>query len=200
MEAKIIGIAGSPRKGMSTCFFLKHCLQSAQETEGITTELIELADLHVQGCIACDTCFNEFACSQEDDFQQFLEKFSDKSLAGVIIASPVYFGGMSSQMKAFLDRCIVFRRNGVMLRNKVGGVLTVGRFRNGGQEIAIQSIHAALLIQDMVLVGDGNTTLHFGGTGWSGHPEGYEKDEFGLATARNLGQRVAEIAAKIHRA
>jgi multimeric flavodoxin WrbA len=197
MTAKIIGVSGSPRKGMSTSFFLKQCLQAAEETAGISTELIELADMNIQGCIACGTCTKEFSCSQEDDFQQFLSLFSDQNLAGLIVASPVYFGTMTSQTKAFLDRCVVFRRNGAMLRNKAGGALAVGGFRHGGQETTIHSIHSAFLIQDMVIVGDGNTTFHFGGTGWSGHPDGYEKDEFGIATVKNLGLRVAEVALKM---
>ncbi len=85
-----------------------------------------------------------------------------------------------------------------MLRNKVGDVIAVGGFRHGGQETMIRTVHAAMLIQDMVIVGDGYTSFHFGGAVWSGHPEGYEKDTFGLDTVRNLGRRVADVAIRIH--
>jgi hypothetical protein len=54
-----------------------------------------------------------------------------------------------------------------------------------------------MLIQDMVIVGDGYNTYHFGGTLWSGHPNGYEQDEFGLETARNLGRRVVDVAQRM---
>ncbi len=198
MSAKIIGISGSPRKGKSTSYFLGLCLQAAKEARGIETALIELADLSINGCIACDVCQSELTCSQEDDFQQLLHILSSKDLAGLIVASPVYFGIMTAQAKAFLDRCVALRRNGMLLRNKVGGALAVGGFRHGGQETVIHAIHAAMLIQDMIIVGDGHSTSHFGGTGWSGLPEGYQQDEFGKTTACNLGHRVAEVALKMH--
>ena len=55
-----------------------------------------------------------------------------------------------------------------------------------------------MLVQDMVIVSDGRPTSHFGGTVWGGHPEGVGSDAFGLATARNLGKRVAEVALKLN--
>jgi multimeric flavodoxin WrbA len=138
-------------------------------------------------------------CSQEDDFPKMIPILSDPELAGLVVATPVYFGSMTSQCKAFLDRCVMFRRNGFLLRNKVGGVIAVGGFRSGGQELAIQTVHAAMLVQDMVVVSEGRPTSHYGATLWSGHPDGIEKDTFGLETARNLGKRVAEVAVKMHR-
>jgi multimeric flavodoxin WrbA len=93
----------------------------------------------------------------------------------------------------------MFRRNGFLLRNKVGGVIAVGGFRNGGQELAIQAVQAAMLVQDMVVVSDGRPTSHYGATLWSGHPDGIEKDTVGLETARNLGKRVVEVATRMHR-
>ena len=48
------------------------------------------------------------------------------------------------------------------------------------------------------IVGDGHTTFHYGGTIWSGHPEGFGKDAFGLETVRNLGCRVASLASRLH--
>jgi hypothetical protein len=56
-----------------------------------------------------------------------------------------------------------------------------------------------MLAQDMVVVSEGRPTSHYGATLWSGHPDGIEKDAFGLETARNLGKRVAEVAAKMHK-
>jgi multimeric flavodoxin WrbA len=93
----------------------------------------------------------------------------------------------------------MLRRNGFLLRDKVGGVIAVGGFRNGGQELTIQSVHNAMLVQDMVVVSEGRPTSHYGATLWSGYPEGIEKDAFGLETARSLGKRVAEVAAKMHK-
>jgi len=161
--------------------------------------LIELSERKINGCLACGKCMKVLECSQEDDFVKMIPTLSDSELAGLVIATPVYFGSMTSQCKAFLDRCVMFRRNGFLLRDKVGGVIAVGGVRNGGQEIAIQTVQAAMLVQDMVVVSEGRPTSHYGATLWSGHPDGIEKDTFGLETAQNLGKRVAEVAARMHR-
>ena len=115
----------------------------------------------------------------------------------MIVATPVYMGAMSSQCKAFLDRCVMFRRNGFLFRNMVGGVIAVGGFRNGGQGVAIQQVHAVMLVQDMIVVGDGAPGSHFGGAGWSGQSEGIEGDAVGLQTVQSLGCRVAELAMRL---
>ena len=197
---KIVGISCSPRKGKSTKFALDVCLQAVKETvPDVETMLIELSDMKMNGCLACGKCMKVLECSQEDDFPKMIPILSDPELAGLVIATPVYFGSMTSQCKAFLDRCVIFRRNGFLLRNKVGGVVAVGGVRNGGQELAIQAVQAAMLVQDMVIVSEGQPTSHYGATLWSGHPDGIEKDTFGLETARNLGKRLAEVAVKMHR-
>lgn len=199
MSMKIIGVSGSPRSDKSTFFALKTCLETiVSHYDHASTELIDLSRLSINGCTACGKCTKGPVCSQEDDFDKIIPILSDPEVAGLIIATPVYFGTMTAQTKAFLDRCVLLRRNGAMLSNKVGGVISVGGFRHGGQETTIHSIHAAMLIQDMIIVGDGNTTFHFGGTVWSGHPDGYEKDQFGIDTVKNLGKRVAEVASKIN--
>jgi len=197
---KIVGISCSPRKGKSTFYALETCLQAAKEAvPGIETTLIELSETKMNGCVACGKCVKVLECSQEDDFPKMIPVLSDPELAGLVVATPVYLGSMTSQCKAFLDRCVMFRRNGFLLRDKVGGVIAVGGVRNGGQELTIQAVQAAMLVQDMVVVSEGRPTSHYGATLWSGHPDGIEKDAFGLETARNLGKRVAEVAARMHR-
>jgi multimeric flavodoxin WrbA len=199
-EMKIVGISCSPRKGKGTKHALETCLQAVKETApDAEIMLIDLSEIKVNGCIACGKCMKGLECSQEDDFVKMISTISDPQLAGLVVATPVYLGSMTSQCKAFLDRCVMFRRNGFLLRDKVGGVIAVGGFRNGGQELTIQTVQAAMLVQDMVLVNDGRPTSHYGATLWSGHPDGIEKDVFGLETARNLGKRVAEVAARMHR-
>lgn len=193
---KIIGISTSPRKNKSTHFLLEQCLNEVKFTAeaaggNIDVELIDLSPLKFHGCISCDTCKKSMSCSQQDDFQPLIPKLADPKVAGIIVATPVYMGSMSSQAKAFLDRTVLFRRNGFMFKNKLGGVIAVGGSRNGGQELTIQAVHAAMMIHDMIIVGDGD---HFGGAAWANHPDGYEGDTTGIATAKNLGRRMGEVA------
>jgi multimeric flavodoxin WrbA len=195
-KMKIIGISASARKNRSTCFLLEKCLDEsrrhAEKTgNNLDVELIDLAPLKFNGCIACDKCKKGVLCSQKDDFQPLIQKLADPEVVGIVVATPVYMGCMSSQAKAFIDRTVLFRRNGFMFKNKLGGVIAVGGSRNGGQELTTQAVHAAMMIHDMIIVGDGD---HFGGAAWANHPDGYKEDKVGISTAENLGRRMAEVA------
>lgn len=195
---KIVGVCSSPRKEKTTRYALDACLKAITEAyPQVSTVTIDLAQKEVSACKACGHCAKKLECSQKDDFNELIPILSDPEVGGLIVASPVYMGAMSGQCKAFLDRCVMFRRNGFLFRNKVGGAIAVGGFRNGGQEAVILDVHATMLVQDMIVVGDGKPGAHFGGTVWSGHPEGVEHDEMGVETVRSLGRRVAEVGLKM---
>ena len=105
---KIIGINCSPRKGQTTQKSLEVCLKAVHNESGdIKTDIIELADLNVHGCLGCGYCRKQLKCKQEDDFNLLIPVLSDEEVAGIIIATPVYLGTMTSQCKAFLDRTVV---------------------------------------------------------------------------------------------
>ena len=193
----IIGVCCSPRPQKTTYEAMSACLAAAGEAEGVTTRLIELAGKTIGPCLACGICKEGLICGIDDGFGEFIEAFQDPTFAGLIVGTPVYLGMMTAQCKAFLDRSVVFRRNGWMLRDKVGGVLAVGRIRNGGQELTIQAVRNAMLCHDMICVSDGRPTAHFGATLWSGAEGGLAADKEGLETARNLGRRVAEVAVRV---
>jgi len=192
---RIVGISCSPRKGKTTAASLQVCLDAAEKVDPrIDVELIELAGMKIDGSLAAGLPLEP---GQKDDFAQLVPKLSDPKVAGIIVGTPVYFGNMTSLCKAFLDRCMAFRKNNFSLSNKVAGVLAVGGVRNGGQEMTIQSVLAALLCQEMIVVGDGRPTAHIGATVWNNGKTPVTEDEFGMATAKNLGRRVAEVALKI---
>jgi multimeric flavodoxin WrbA len=188
-SVKIIGLSCSPRKGKTTAAALQVCLDAAKAAgPNVETELVELAGLNIP-------VFDP-AAPGSADFEKVAAKLTDPKVAGIIVGTPVYFGSMSSLCKAFLDRCIALRTDNFALANKVAGVIAVGGMRNGGQELTIQTVQAALLAQEMILVGDGRPTAHRGATLWN-QGDDISKDELGLSTARNLGRRVAEVAARL---
>ncbi len=196
---KILGISCSSRKEMATHKALEHCLNAARrEHSEIDTDILDLADFVVHGCRACGLCQDSLQCSIRDEFRNLIPILADEDVKGMIVGTPVYLGSMAAQCKAFLDRTVMFRRNGFIFRDRVGGALAVGGVRNGGQEIAIQAIQAAMLCHDMIVVSDGVDTAHFGGTVWSGAEGDVEKDAVGLETAANLGRRVADVVCKMH--
>ncbi|MDK2791007.1 MAG: hypothetical protein PWP15_1516 [Methanothermococcus sp.] len=186
---KILGISGSPRGDGNTSFLVKEALKAAEE-EGFETEFVSLAGLEINPCIACDACKQENECIIMDDVNDILKKMEEAD--GVIIGSPVYFGGATAQTKMIIDRSRPLRA-AHKLKNKVGGAISVGGARNGGQETTIRQIHDFYLIQSMIVVGDSFPTAHYGGTSAGGPVGASKEDEVGITTSRNLGKRVAEV-------
>lgn len=196
---KIIGICGSPKTSDSTTqFALEQCLHSIATT-GIKTEIIKLGEHKFNGCQDCGVCSKQLTCSQDDDFtDKIMPLLNDSEIGGFVFASPVYFGGMSSQMKTFFDRAIGFRRNGFRWEHLVAGCLSVGRSRHGGQELTIFDMARAAMVHGMIVVPDSAPTCHFGANLWSGHPDGIKQDVHGINTAVNLGNSMAKIVKKLH--
>ena len=189
---KILAIACSPRKGKTTAQALGICLDAAKEvSQEIETELIELAALKIPAELAAGIPLEP---GQTDDFPQVAAKLSDPAVGAIIVGTPVYFANMTSLCKAFLERCGMFRKNNFALSGKIGGVVAVGGVRSGGQELAIQSVQAALFCHEMLVVGDGRPTGHFGARLWNDGSDDISDDEFGVKTAKNLGRHVAEVA------
>lgn len=190
-KIKIIAVACSPRKGMTTATALQVCLEAARKTapDRIETELIELAGLSIPWEPSVGLPLED---GRADDFPAIAKKLNDPDVQGIIVGSPVYFAGMTALCKAFLDRCGVFRRQNFALSGKVAGVLAVGGARSGGQELTIQSLQAALMCHEMLIVGEGRPTSHFGARLWNRNDDVLQ-DEFGIGTAKSLGQHVAHI-------
>lgn len=193
---KVIGIVGSPRLEGNTKFLVEKALKAAEE-EGAETELIHLAKYDINPCKSCMTCRKEGRCSIDDDMGKILDKIRESQ--GIIIGSPVYFGDISAQTKIFMDRTLPLRANGFEMRDKVGGAITVGGSRNGGQETSCMSIHNFFLIHEAIVVGDASPTAHYGGTGVGFAVGDCKDDGVGIETSENLGRRVARVALKLHR-
>ena len=188
---KIVGISCSPREAKTTATALSICLDAARAVDpAVTTELIELARRNIGVFDPADPK------ATQGDFVELIPRLSDPTVAGIIVGTPVYFGNMTSLCKAFLDHCMAFRQQSFALSGKVGGIVAVGAARNGGQELAIQSVQVALMCQEMVIVGDGRPSAHFGATLVNTNDD-ISKDEFGIGTAKNLGRHVAETGLRL---
>lgn len=190
----VLGIAGSPRLNGNTA----HAVQRALEVvagEGLETELITLADKNIGFCTGCYACRATHTCVIDDDMPAIYEAL--RRCDGLILGSPVYMGLVSAQLKAFMDRTILFRLGGPFeLSGKVGAGIACGAFRNGGQERVLQDIHTFLLQQDMYVVSDGQPFSHFGAAicGLA------EQDELGMRTVEHMARRVAAAVKRLRSA
>lgn len=184
---KITGISGSPNAGGNNERIIDLALGIVKK-KGYETDKILLSALDVKPCNDCSTCRSKKECPIDDDMAGIYEKLEGSD--ALIVASPVFFGSISAQLKALFDRTILLRRNGFLLKGKVGGAITVGGSRNGGQEFAVQAIHAWMHIHGMLVVGDSS---HFGGI----LVKPVEKDEAGLKTVRDTVDMVCETLERL---
>ena len=87
---------------------------------------------------------------------------------GIMVATPVYNGGVSAQTKAIMDRCralVAADRN--FFRNKVGMAIVVGGDRVGGQELALQQIITFYILNKMLPISGGFFGANLGASFWS---------------------------------
>lgn len=98
----IVILSGSPRKNGNTNLLCRQFQQGAEEA-GHIVRFIPLAEKRIGFCRACDVCMrNGGACIQKDDMENILCAFQQADV--VVLATPVYFYGVSAQMKACIDR------------------------------------------------------------------------------------------------
>ncbi len=153
----VVGICGSPRKAGNTEFLLNEALSVAKD-RSFETERLLASEISIDFCNDCGDCSKGKSCPKEDDMTEVLSSLDRAD--GIIIATPVYFGSVTAQLKAIFDRTIPLRRQGFRLKDKVGCALCVGGARNGGQEKTLETVHAWMHIHGMIVVGD---DAHFGG-------------------------------------
>jgi len=193
---RIVGVSCSPREGKTTATAVKVALDAARGVDShVKTEFLDLGGLEISGSLGGTTSAD--AKQPEDDFELYvLPKLKDPVPDGLIIGSPSYFRTMSALCKAFLERIAVLRSPKLLLADKPVGVLAVGAYRNGGQEMVIEQIQAAMLCHEVIIVG-GKPGAHQGATLWNNYNDDITKDEFGMDSARKLGIRVAEAALRL---
>jgi multimeric flavodoxin WrbA len=192
-KLKIVGISCSPRKGKTTATSVQAALEAVKTVNPqIQTQLVDLGGMNISGWNGGAKPAD--AELQKDDFElKVLPMLRDPVPDGLIIGSPSYFRSMSALCKAFLERIAVLRSPRLLLANKPVGVLSVGAYRNGGQELVIEQIQTAMLCHEVMAVG-GKPPAHQGATLWNAYNDDIMKDELGIESAKKLGMRVAEAA------
>lgn len=105
---KIIAINGSPRKDWNTAILLNKALEGAA-SKGAETELIHLYDLNYKGCISCFSCKVKNGqsygmCAVKDELAPVLKNIEEAD--AVILGSPIYFGTVTAEMRAFMERLL----------------------------------------------------------------------------------------------
>lgn len=103
---KVLCLLGSPRKKGNSADMARVLCDAARQA-GAEVESVQLNGLDAQGCQACYGCKrNSEACVLEDGLTPVLE--SVRACDVLVLATPVYFGEVSAQLKTFIDRTFSF--------------------------------------------------------------------------------------------
>ena len=103
---RILGISGSPRRGGNTEILLDRALDGASKA-GAVVEKIVLNELCLRPCQGCyDRCRERAGCVIKDDMRLIYRKLDEAD--ALVIASPIYFGSVSAQLKIMIDRCNLY--------------------------------------------------------------------------------------------
>ena len=98
---KVLGIYGSPRKGGNTDQLLDKALEGAK-SKGAEIGTVYARKLKMSGCIECGGCDKTGQCVVKDDMQTVYPMMEEADV--IIIASPIFFYGLTAQLKAIIDR------------------------------------------------------------------------------------------------
>ena len=188
---KVVAFNGSPRENGNTSILINYALKELEE-QGIETELINITERPVRGCMGCRLCATnkDGKCVIKNDLiNEYIEKMIDAD--GIILGSPTYFANVTAEMKALIDRagCVV-RANNHLLKYKVGAAVVAQR--RAGATHVFSSINYFFLLSQMIVPGSTYWNNGFGGA------EGdVENDKEGIQVAKTLGQNMAWLLKKI---
>lgn len=186
----ILGISGSPKRRGLTNLLLDNAIDGARR-EGAVTEKIILNDLNFRACQECGGCDNTGICVLDDDMKPVYDKIA--AADAMIVASPIYFGTVTAQLKAMIDRLqcswvakYVLKKK-TPLRNKRKGIFLCvgGNDKKEYFEDAKKVVKIMFAVLDIKYSGD----LFVGGTNIL--PSGSAKKDKAFQKAFDLGVMLA---------
>ena len=139
---KVLMINGSPRRDGNTAIALDEMVKVFAE-EGIETEVMQVGDMDIRGCIACGSCAKTGKCVFSDAVNEAASKFREAD--GLVIASPVYYASANGTLVSFLDR--LFQSAKFDKTMKVGASVAVAR--RGGCSATFDELNKYFTITGM---------------------------------------------------
>ena len=177
---KVLVLNGSPHVNGCTATALNEVIKTLN-TEGIETELIQIGNETIHGCIACHYCKDGNGCVFNDDLvNKVAKKFEEAD--DLLIGSPVYYSSPNGTILSLLDR--LFYSTTFKKQMKVGAAVV--SCRRGGNTASFDVLNKYFTISGMPVVSS---------TYWNQvhgfNAQDVKKDLEGLQTMRNLGRNMA---------
>lgn len=179
---KVLLFNGSPNANGCTYTALKE-IASVLESDGIETEIFQIGNKAVRGCIGCGQCSKnpEHHCAFNDDVvNAAIDKIKDAD--GFIFGSPVHFAGASGFITSFMDR--IFYAAGAYLAYKPGACIASAR--RAGTTATLDQMNKYLAIRNMPVVSSSYWNMVHGS-----NPDDVKQDLEGLQIMQNLGHNMA---------
>ncbi len=139
---KVIILNGSPRKGGNTSIAIDEMVKIF-DAEGVETELFQIGNMDIRGCMACGSCAKTGKCAFDDVVNEIAAKFEKAD--GLVAASPVYYASANATLIACLDR--LFYSTGFDKTMKVGASIAVAR--RGGCSATFDELNKYFTISGM---------------------------------------------------
>jgi len=186
---KVLGIVGSPRKGGNTEILVREALSAAREA-GAETEIVLAADKNIAGCDGCSSCRQTGVCRIKDDMQPIYKQLERAD--AVIFGTPVYFGSVTAQAKAIMDRTFLFLPDRRLKGKVVAPILAVRRV---GAAQTRNLLYGFFIGQGMIAV---RAAIGYGREmGDVRQGVGGAQDLSALEEARNAGLEVVQMLQKL---
>ena len=182
---KVLLINGSPKGNGNTAFALKQ-MAEVFAGQGIETEIVQVGNQVIRGCIACGSCYKTGKCAIDDMVNEFAPKFQEAD--GIVLGSPVYYASANATLIAFLDR--LFYSTRFDKRMKVGASIVVAR--RGGCSATFDELNKYFTISGMPVA-----SSHYWNCIHGAAPGQAEQDAEGIVTMRNLAKNMAFLMKSI---
>lgn len=181
----VLLINGSPNRNGCTYTALKEVADTLNK-EGIDTEIIQVGNKDIIGCIACRRCKELGKCVFDDLVNEVAPKFA--KCDGIVIGSPVYFASANGTLVSFIDR--LFYSTHVDKTMKVGAAVV--SCRRGGASSTFDELNKYFTISQMPVVSSQYWNSVHGYT-----PEDVRNDKEGMQVMRVLGKNMAFLIKSI---
>ena len=176
---KVLFINGSPNENGCVSTAMDEVITILNEN-GIQTEKIWLGKKAMPDCMACMKCQEKGQCVFQDQVNEIAAEIDE--IDGIIVGSPVYYGGPNGRITSFLDR-LFFSIPDEKFNGKLGA--SIVSCRRGGASAAFERLNQYFLMENMHVVSSQYwNQVH----GFSA--EDVKKDEEGLQTMRTLGRNI----------
>ena len=182
---KVLLINGSPRPRGCTYTALNEVAKTLEQ-EDIETEIIQVGQKDIRGCIGCRQCKTNGQCVFDDEVNVVSKKLAESD--GIVIGSPVYYASANGTLISFLDR--LFYSTLADKTMKVGAAVVSAR--RAGTTATFDELNKYFTISQMPIVSSQYWNMVHGNT-----PEEVQQDLEGLQTMRTLGKNMSFLIKSI---